>query len=200
MMAEKCFEPLKRRNGFAYAEVYSYFYMQMLSAGVRVFGNDFEQSIPIEVSFVPMMHPAEEGKVFIAEKATFNNLTDSLQTEFCPGLATGNVPRRCHNCGRYFLLVDRYSTCYCNNVAPSETVRTCRKVGAHRKEARGKDYRAPAQKEYDGTCNRLKVRQQRGTISKDERNAAVAKARKLVERSERGELSDEELKRLPAEL
>lgn len=47
----------------------------------------------MEVSFVPMMHPTEAGKAFIAEKATFDNLTDFLQTEFYRGLAAGNVLR-----------------------------------------------------------------------------------------------------------
>lgn len=37
MMVDKCLEPLKHRNRSAYAEVYSYFYMQMLSAGVQIF-------------------------------------------------------------------------------------------------------------------------------------------------------------------
>ena len=120
MMAGKCLEPLKRRNSSAYAEAYSYFYMQMFSAGVQVFGDDFEQGIPMEVSFVPMMHPAEEGEVFIAEKATFNSLTDFLRTEFYRGLAKGNAPRRCHNCGRYFLLTSGHNICYCNNIAPGE--------------------------------------------------------------------------------
>lgn len=180
MMAEKCLESLKRRNSSAYAEAYSYFYAQMLSAGVQVFGDDFEQSIPLEVSFVPMMHPTEEGKVFIAEKATFNSLTDFLQTEFYRGLAAGNAPRLCHNCGRYFLLTSGYNTCYCNNIAPGETKRTCWKVGTHRKEARDKENLPPAQKEYDRTYNRLKVRKQRGKISADEWNTAVAKAQELV--------------------
>ena len=200
LMAGKWLEPLKRRNSSAYAEAYSCFYPQMLSAGVQIFGDDFEQGIPMEVSFVPMMHPAEEGMVFIAEKATFNSLTDFLQTEFYRGLAMGNAPRRCHNCGRYFLLTAGYNTCYCNNIAPCETVRTCRKVGAYRKEAQGKENRTPAQKEYDRTYNRLKARKQRGKISKNEWNIAVAKAQKLVAQSERGELSDEELQRLLAEL
>ena len=200
MMAEKCLEPLERRNSSAYAEAYSYFYTQMVSTGVQVFGDDFEQSIPMEVSFVPMMHPTEEGKVFIAEKATFNSLVDFLQTELYRGLAKGNAPRRCHNCGRYFLLTAGYNTCYCNNIAPGETVRTCRKVGAHRKEAQGKEHRTPAQKEYDRTYNRLKVRKQRGKISTNEWNAAVAQAQELVARSERGEMTDEELKQLLAEL
>ena len=199
-MADKYLEPLKRRNSSAYAEAYSCFYPQMLSASVQVFGEDLEQGGPMEVDFVPMMHPTEKDKVFIAEKATFNSLVAFLQVEFYRGLAKGNAPRRCHNCGRYFLLTSGHNICYCNNIAPGETDRTCRKVGAHRKEARDKENRTPAQKEYDRTYNRLKVRKQRGKISKDEWNTAVAKAQELVDRSERGELTDEELKQLLAEL
>nr|WP_325303482.1 DUF6076 domain-containing protein [uncultured Oscillibacter sp.] len=107
----------------------------------------------------------------------------------------GNAPRQCHNCGQYFLLTAEYNTCYRNNVAPSELERTCRKVGAHRKEAQGKANRTPARKEYDRTYNRLKARKQRGKISMDEWNAAVAKAQELLERSERAEPTDEELRR-----
>lgn len=77
------------------------FYTQMFSAGVQIFGEEFEQGIPEEVSFVPMMHPTEERKIFIAEKATFYSLVAFLQVEFYCGLAKGNAPRRCHNCGRY---------------------------------------------------------------------------------------------------
>ncbi len=54
--------------------------------------------------------------------------------------------------------------------------------------------------EYDRAYNRLKVRKQRGKISTNEWNVAVAKAQKLVAQSGRGELTDEELKRKLAEL
>lgn len=199
-MTGKYLEPMEHRNSFAYAEAYSDFYAQMLSAGVQVFGNDFEQGIPMEVDFVPMMHPTEKDKVFIAEKATFNSLVAFLQVEFYRGLAKGNAPRRCHNCGRHFLLTSGYNTCCCNNIAPGETDRTCRRVGTHRKEAQGKANHTPAQKEYGKAYNRLKVRKQRGKISKDEWNTAVAKAQELLERSGRGELTDEELSQLLAEL
>ena len=199
-MTERYFEPLERRNSDAYAEAHADFYSQMIFVNARLFNEDFEQSFPMEVNFVPMVHPTEEGKIFIAEKATFSGLADFLRTEFYRGFAIGNAPRRCHNCGRYFLLAAGYNTCYCNNIAPGETERTCRKVGAHRKEAQGKENRTPAQKEYDRTYNRLKVRKQRGKISAGEWNAAVAAAQDLVARSERGELTDEELKRRLTEL
>ena len=195
IMEKNCLEPLKRRSRDAYAEAYSHFYARVLSAGAQVFGNEFETSIPMEISFVPMFHRTEEGKIFIAEKAEFHSLMNFLQTEFYRGLVLGNAPRRCHNCGKYFLLTNGYNTCYCNNIAPGETERTCRKVGAHKKESMGKENRTPTQKEYDRTYNRLKVRKQRGKISTDEWNVAVAKAQELVAQSERGELTDEELRK-----
>ncbi len=198
-MTERYLELLNWRNSDAYADAYSRFYADMICVSAQ-FGEDFDQSFPVQVDFVPMMYPNEEDRFFIAEKATFNSLTNFLRTEFYRGLALGNAPRRCHNCGRYFLLTKGYDTCYCNNIAPGETTRTCRKVGAHRKEMRGKANRSPAQIEYDRTYNRLKVRKQRKKISTSEWNAAVAKAQELVAQSERGELTDEELKRKLDEL
>src|SRR5699024_938203 len=125
---------------------------------------------------------------------------DFLEVEFFRGLAAGNAPRKCHNCGKYFLLTAGYNTCYCNNIAPGETERTCRKVGAHRKEARDRAGRTPAQIEYDRAYNRLKQRKNRKKISLGEWNTAVARAQDLLDRSGRGELTDEELKRKLAEL
>ena len=200
VMSERYFEPLTRRNSTAYAEAYSYFYADMAYVGARLFQEDFAQSFPMEVCFVPMFQDEEETGIFIAEKATFNSLADFLRTEFYRGLALGNAPRRCHNCGKYFLLTAGYNTCYCNNIAPGETERTCRKVGAHRKEAQGKANRTPAQVEYDRTYNRLKQRKNRRKITVDEWNAAVAQAQELLGRSDRGELTDDELTRLLKEL
>lgn len=201
LMSERYFEPLKRRKANAYAGAYSFFYAHMLSIGAHLFHEDFQQSFPVEVSFVPMQGPkGHEEEIFIAEKITFNSLTDLLRTEFYRGLALGNAPRQCHNCGRYFLLTAGYNTCYCNNIAPGETERTCRKVGAHRKEAQGRANQTPAKKEYTKAYNRLKQRKNRGKISVDEWNAVMAKAQDLLEQSERGELADEELKQKLNEL
>ena len=194
VMTERYFEPLKRRNSDAYAEAYSYFYADMISIDARFFHEEFEQSFPMEVSFVPMMHPTEEGKAFVAEKAVFTSLTDFLLTEFYRGLAIGNAPRRCHNCKRYFLLTAGYNTCYCGNNAPGETERTCRKVGAHRKEAKNQAGETPERKEYRRTYNRLKQKKLRGKISADEWNTAVAQAQELLAQTERGELGEEEMK------
>ena len=185
IMTEKYFEPLKRRNSEAYGTAYASFYADMLRTGALFFDEDFDQRFSVEIDFVPMMRKETEGECFVAEKTTFNYLHDFLRTEFYRGLAIGNAPRRCHNCGKHFLLTAGYNTCYCGNIAPGETERTCRKVGAHR---------SPARVEYDRTYNRLKQRKVRGKISADEWNAAVAQAMQVLEQAERGELTDDEMR------
>lgn len=45
LMTETYFEPLKRRNSGAYAEVYSRFYADMLSGAANFFKKDFSQSL-----------------------------------------------------------------------------------------------------------------------------------------------------------
>ncbi|MEG2989343.1 MAG: DUF6076 domain-containing protein, partial [Oscillospiraceae bacterium] len=69
-----------------------------------------------------------------------------------------------------------------------------------KKEAQGRVAATPAQKEYAKAYNRLKARKQRGKIGVDDWNAIVAKAQDLKEQTERGELSDEELRRRLAAL
>ena len=195
-MLELYLEPLKRRSPDAYAEAYAKYFTDMETAGALLFDvNSFEQSFSVQINFVPMAHPTEAGKAILAEQAEFSYLSHFLYTDFYRGLMAGNAPRRCHNCGKYFLLTEGYNTCYCNNIAPGETDRTCRKVGAHRKEAKERASATPAQREYAKAYNRLKTRKQRRKISADDWNAAVAMAQELKEQAERGELRDEELRK-----
>lgn len=84
------------------ADAYSCFYTDMFNIAANVFGEDFSQSFTVELIFVPMMHQTNSGEVFIAEKTTFDRLVTLLRTEFYQGLAVGNEPRRCRNCGAHF--------------------------------------------------------------------------------------------------
>lgn len=130
----------------------------------------------------------------IAEQMQFTNLVSFLYADLYRGLMHGNCPRRCQNCGKYFLLTAGYNTCYCNNIAPGETLRTCRKVGAHRKAEREKASGTPAQREYRKAYDRLKMRKARHKISVDEWNEKVALAQELRDEAEQGELTDLELR------
>ena len=68
-------------------------------------------------------------------------------------------------------------------------------VGAHRKEKErnGTEF---IRREYSRTYNRLKQRKNRGAITVDEWNMAVASVQELCDRARRGEVTDAELKRL----
>lgn len=138
-MLERYFEKLPRRNSEAYAEAYTIYYRDMVNAGALLFRNsEFEQGFNVKVKFVPLLYPTDKGKPLLAEEVEFSYLSHFLYTDFYRGLIAGNIPRRCHNCGRYFLLNKGYDTCYCNNIAPGETEKTCRKVGAHKGSAQGR--------------------------------------------------------------
>ena len=188
-------EPLKRRGAAAYAKAYAQYFHEMKS--LEGFSDElsFEQSFPMESNFVPMRDPTKDGQLVLAEEATFSRLVHFLFVDFYRGLISGNAPRCCRNCGKFFLLTAGYNTCYCNNLAPGETERTCRKVGAHKKEAKERITATPAQKEYAKVYNRLKARKQRGKISVDEWNASVAAALDLKDKADRGELSDDEYRK-----
>lgn len=195
-MLELYFENLTCRNSEAYAQAYSKYYRDMADAGALLFGDlPFEQGFPVKVRVTPLRQAPGKGKPMLAEEVEFSYLSHFLYTDFYRGLIAGNMPRRCHNCGRYFLLNKGYDTCYCNNVAPGETGKTCRKVGAHKKEAR-KEGKTPARLEYGKVYNRLKTRRARGKLSVDEWNAAVALALEYKDKAEAGKISDSELKEI----
>ena len=92
-----------------------------------------------------------------------------------------------------------YDVRYCTRIAPGETKRTCRQVGAHNKHA-DRDSKTPVQIEYENTYNRLKKRKARGKISTDEWNALVARAQDIREQAQRGGLSDFEMKKMFEEI
>ena len=140
-MLDIFFERLKKRNAEAYA-IGLYHFMADVDFVNKLFDAlpdekiyQFSQACDATQQYVPMPDPTDKRRYILAERMAFIRLGDFLQTDFFRALQHGNAPRRCHNCGRFFLLTAGYNTCYCNNIAPGETERTCRKVGAHKKEA-----------------------------------------------------------------
>ena len=144
--------------------------------------------------YVTMPDPVQPEKYILAERVVFSSLADFLHMDLFRGLMHGNVPRRCHNCRKFFLLQNGYDVRHCTRIAPGETKRTCRQVGAHNKQA-DRDSKTPVQIEYENTYNRLKKRKARGKISTDEWNALVARAQDIREQAQRGGLSDFEMKK-----
>ena len=200
-MLSNFFERLELRQPEYYAiGVYDFFTNELvqrdLAHGLMPFsGEGYFQSRPVSFEYVTMPNPDDKKKYIITERLEFHTAAAFLHTDFYRGLIQGNAPRKCHNCGWYFLLTEGYNTCYCNNIAPGETEKTCRKIGPHRKQSNPKG-KTPAQTEYKIVYDRLKMRKHRGKISTDEWNSAVAKALEWKDKAERGEINDSELKEI----
>jgi hypothetical protein len=194
------YEKLNRRNSEHYAVgLYDFLrnipMQQQIAQSLPPYpGFQFLQSRRARIEYTTMPNPDNEKEYIIAERMVFDSIGAFLHVDFFRGLIHGNAPRRCHNCGRFFLLSDGYDTRSCNNIAPGETERTCRKVGAHRKEERKAE--SAIQAEYKKVYSRLKTRRRRGKISVDEWNRQVAVAQDYKEQAERGEISEFELKRV----
>lgn len=206
-MLEAYFKDLPSRRPEAYAQAYQKYQFD-ITEGVRIQEEEQEDTgdiseieipemtFPVRLSFKPtIMTVRDQPKVVLADELIFEDLASFLYTDLYRGMAAGNLPRRCQNCRRFFLSVGAYDTIYCDRIAPGETSKTCRKVGAHRRETKknGTDF---IQREYYRVYNRLKARKRNGRISEDEWNQAVAHAQELKERAKRGGIEDAELKRL----
>ena len=173
------FEELPSRRPEAYAaafeesmESFREIYSQTEDAEDLAYMDEHKDNFPVNISFV-VERNQKTGLPFIAEKTTFEDLVSFLYMDLYRGMAVGNVPRLCHNCDRWFLLTGAYDTVYCQRVAPGEEIRTCRQVGAHRKEKEknGKEF---AYREYTKVYNRLKTWKYRGKLNAEEWNHKVA--------------------------
>ena len=173
------FEELPSRRPEAYAaafeecmESFREIYSQTEDEEDLAYMDEHKDNFPVNISFV-VERNQKTGLPFIAEKMTFEDLVSFLYMDLYRGMAVGNVPRLCHNCDRWFLLTGAYDTVYCQRVAPGEETRTCRQVGAHRKEKvkNGKEF---AYREYTKVYNRLKTWKYRGKLNAEEWNRKVA--------------------------
>ena len=72
----------------------------------------------------------EKEKAEIVEKMYFDRLLDFVYVEFMKGLQKGFVPKRCANCGRWFLQALGATLAYCTGAAPGQDGKTCREIGA----------------------------------------------------------------------
>ena len=72
----------------------------------------------------------EKEKAEIVERMYFDRLLDFVYVEFMKGLQKGFVPKRCTNCGRWFLQKPGATYAYCTGAAPGQDGKTCREIGA----------------------------------------------------------------------
>ena len=125
------------------------------------------------VSFVG--RPANGGGNTMAERWTVSCLRDFLYLELGKAIEHGNAPRQCRLCGHWFLHEQGDKTVYCNRIAPGETEKTCREVGA-RAVFENKIRAEETWKLYKRAYKKYYARVMKGNMSREEFNAWVEHA------------------------
>ena len=69
-------------------------------------------------------------KAEIVEKIYFDRLLDFVYVELMKGLQKGFIPKRCPNCGKWFVQEPEMDFNYCANPAPQDPAKMCRDIGA----------------------------------------------------------------------
>ena len=82
----------------------------------------------IEIQYEVMQLPDHGAE--LVERMRFYSISDFVYVELLKGLQKGFIPKRCLNCGRWFLQSPGPACSYCSAPAPGETERTCREIGA----------------------------------------------------------------------
>ena len=106
--------------------IYSSGYEAFVS-GVSL-GKDPEVDAPLVRAQYRIRGERENAEV--VEKMYFDRLLDFVYVEFMKGLQKGFVPKRCANCGRWFLQTPGATFAYCAGPAPEDPGKTCREIGA----------------------------------------------------------------------
>ena len=74
-----------------------------------------------------------DGQEHFCETYSFDSLGAFLYVDFFRGLNRCHLPKRCKNCGRYFLLTAGKYSNYCDRPLADDRTKTCKDVGARRK-------------------------------------------------------------------
>ena len=74
-----------------------------------------------------------DGAERLCETYEFDSLGAFLYVDFFRGLGRCHVPKRCDNCGRYFLLSGGKYSSYCERPLKDEPDKTCREIGARKR-------------------------------------------------------------------
>lgn len=114
----------------------------------------------------------------LVEKMYFDRLLDFVYVELMKGMQKGFIPKRCPNCGRWFLQEPGQTYAYCSRPLKDEPGKTCRDVGSVKSfqaKTRNNDIWKYHQRAYKKYFARIKA----GTMTQSEFTAWADEAEKL---------------------
>jgi len=115
------------------AEAYEKYVLEMKKDKMRTI---YERFVPTKSAFsnygVLRIVENKRELPLLCEMIEYRDIGSFLNYELFDGIKTGNLPKRCGNCGRYFLPGSAYAD-FCERISPGEKYKTCRDVGAKKK-------------------------------------------------------------------
>ena len=133
----------------------------------------------------------EGGAPFLCASFDFDRLGAFLYEDFFRGLAEHYIPKRCSNCGKWFLIDAGIYSDYCENPLAEDKAKTCRMVSA-RKKYDTKCKEDPIWNIYNKAYKAHYARIAKKKMTKAEFEAWSRYAVELREQAERNEISFEE--------
>lgn len=137
---------------------------------------------PPQVNVQYVVLEREDKTHELVEKMYFDHLADFIYVEFMKGLQKSFVPKRCANCGRWFLQEPGLTYNYCKQVAPGETELTCRDIGS-RASFRDKVKNNEVWQIHQRAYKKYFARTKKGTMTKTEFEAWARGAEELREQA-----------------
>ena len=131
------------------------------------------------------------GAPFLCASYDFDRLGAFLYEDFFRGLAEHFIPKRCSNCGKWFLIDAGIYSDYCENPLAEDKTKTCRMVSA-RKKYDTKCKEDPIWNIYNKAYKAHYARIAKKKMTKAEFEAWSRYAVELREQAERNDISFEE--------
>ncbi|MDD6587976.1 MAG: DUF6076 domain-containing protein [Anaerobutyricum hallii] len=134
------------------------------------------------------VYTPEDSVPVLCKRYEFSDLDDFLYMDFFTGLEKNYLPKKCSNCGKWFLLRSGNYSDYCDNPLPDQPDRTCRDTSA-RKKYEDKCKTDPIWLTYNRAYKTHYARYMKGKMTQDELEIWGRKAIDLREQAISGEIS-----------
>ncbi|MCL2774173.1 MAG: DUF6076 domain-containing protein, partial [Oscillospiraceae bacterium] len=92
----------------------------------------YEKRLPDSYSIKILKEIYKDCEVSLEEETVLNDFYNICFTSFMNMVKTETYIKRCANCGRYFIPLNRSDTLYCDSPAPQDSTKTCKKYGAEK--------------------------------------------------------------------
>ena len=187
-MFENCYlHRLGRRDETHFAVAFHDFYhapdtKKLLENSYGRFLEPFEGNSEIKSSYCFARDPKDEKKMIFINRVMFPAYMDFYVYDLLNGMHWGHAPSLCECCLKYFLTTDSHKPKYCDGMAPQNPHYTCRQYGAMNQQ-KEKNANHPIYRIFKTRTNTIRKHQERGKISEELRNAAIALCEELRDKA-----------------